>query len=226
MTSIIGKITLDISVILYLINYIPQLWHNYKGGNLPGLSVHFHVLLFLSYVTDVFYGLGFKMPWQYLIVSFSSCFCLCIQHYQIHKVSDRRFFSMVNIVFSGVFILGMGLLFFGDKSSKWFLLFGYVSQALGFICVLPQIVKNTTFLSALSLSIVYLLLDFCCDMCDVINGWIFSWPLPSRLGAIFAVMIDIVIIGQQVHATYIHRKMQRGESMDYEPVLRLQQDSY
>ena len=78
-----GSVSLNISFILYLIHYLPQLIHNQRDGQIKQLSLSFHYLLLLCYLADLNYGFGLNLPWQYRLVSAFGLACLLIQHYQL-----------------------------------------------------------------------------------------------------------------------------------------------
>lgn len=97
MYETIGNAVLNLAFILYLIHYFPQLLTNRKNSNLEHLSLHFHGMLSVCYFSDLAYGLGMNMPWQYRCVSMIGSACLLIQHGQllnIHKDNP----SIKNIV--------------------------------------------------------------------------------------------------------------------------------
>ena len=83
--SFIGNITLNISFVLYLIVYIPQIIHNQKVANIAQLSFGLHFLLFSSYSFDLLYGFSSQLPWQYKTVSTVGLLLVTVQHIQLMK---------------------------------------------------------------------------------------------------------------------------------------------
>lgn len=205
MKTLIGNLSLNISLILYLTNYIPQILHNRKGIYLPELSVYFHALLFLSCIMDLFYGFGLSMPWQYKLVSISGVFYLGLQHYQIGKIAKKTLFFQINILLVFIFCIGIFSYLFLTHVKFLFIGFGYLSQSAGFICALPQIVKNIDSTAALSLSVFYLFLDLFSTICDNISAYTLTWPLPSKLGAAFSTAICLLLLYQQMNVKKYER---------------------
>ena len=82
----IGNIALNISLFFYLTHYLPQLYRNATEGKMKGLSLGFHHLLLASYLFDLIYGFGMKMPWQYKMVTLIGLACMLIQHWQLMRV--------------------------------------------------------------------------------------------------------------------------------------------
>ena len=197
MISLIGKISLNASLVLYLVNYIPQLFHNQKNEKITGLSFYFHLLFLLSCLTDLVYGLGAHMPWQYVLVSITATLYLLVQHVQIKKVIVSHLFFIGTCFLISIFFSGLFLLFFDKYNTFIFILFGYVSQTTSWICCFPQIIRNMGSAAALSLSLIYLSVDLLCNACDNVSAWILSWPIPSKLGAIFSTVICLVLIFQR-----------------------------
>ncbi len=85
-----GNICLNLSTLLYLIVYLPQLKHNRQTENLSHLSLLMHVFLFSGYMLDFLYGLLTHLPWQYITVSTFGLVLLMIQHSQM-----TRYFSHI-----------------------------------------------------------------------------------------------------------------------------------
>jgi len=82
-TAMIGAISLNISFVLYLLVYLPQVFHNRKPNHIPSLSLGMHFILYTSYCLDLFYGFSRDLQWQYKTVSVVSLTLLIIQHLQI-----------------------------------------------------------------------------------------------------------------------------------------------
>lgn len=196
MTHMIGKISLNVSLVLYFINYAPQIIHNQIRHQLSGLSFYFHYLLLTSCIADLIYGVGLHMPWQYRLVSISGVLYLLIQHSQIKKVILDRSFHYATYFTILIAVIGFLCLYFFKQDKSLFIAWGYLSEVAGWISCFPQIFKNIGSSAALSLSIIYLLLDLLSSVCDNISAWIFSWPTPSKLDAIFSVVICFIFIYQ------------------------------
>lgn len=200
MSQIIGKISLNISLVLYLINYVPQIIHNQIRPYLSGMSFYFHYLLLISWISDLIYGIGMHMPWQYRLVSVSGLLYLLIQHIQIKKIIVKyRSIHYDTYLLLCVSLIGFICLYFFKHHKSLFISFGYISEIAGWISCFPQIIKNITLASsALSLSAIYLLLDLFSAFCDNVSAWVLSWPTPSKLGAIFSVIICLMLITQRI----------------------------
>ncbi|MCX7124731.1 MAG: PQ-loop repeat-containing protein [Gammaproteobacteria bacterium] len=196
MLPIVGKISLNVSLVLYLINYAPQIIHNKMRHQTAGLSFYFHQLLLFSSITDLIYGIGVHMPWQYRLVSVSAIFYLFTQHIQIKEVIHDRLFYNASCFVIIITIVGCLCLYFFKQSKSLFISFGYLSQIAGWISFFPQIIKNIGSTAALSLSLIYLLIDLFSNICDNVSAWVLSWPMPSKLGALFSTLICLVLIYQ------------------------------
>lgn len=200
MSQIIGKISLNISLVLYLINYAPQIFHNQMRPYLSGMSFYFHYLLLISWIADLIYGIGMHMPWQYRLVSVLGLLYLLIQHVQIRKIIvEHRSFQYGSYFLFCATVTGFLCLYFYKNNKLLFISLGYLSEIAGWISCFPQIIKNLTLTSsALSLSMIYLLLDLFSAFCDNVSAWVLVWPTPSKLGAIFSVIICLILITQRI----------------------------
>lgn len=191
----IGNYSLNISMVTYIIMYLPQLYHNNKG-RLTDLSLLFHGLLIFYYLTDLMYGFGLLMPWQYRLVSVVGFVCLLIQHLQLFKIyRNKRYFiySTYGLCLFGIF--GFFSVFYAFTKT-FFIVIGYFSQVIGLFYTIPQIYKNIGSCAALSLNIGYLGLVFICSSCDNISAWTLHWPTPSKFGAIIRIFFVSILIFQ------------------------------
>src|SRR3990167_4189636 len=196
MTATIGAISLNIALVLYLINYFPQLVHNKRGKYIAHFSVYYHVLLYMSCITDLFYGIGMHMPWQYKTVSCCWVGYLSIQHYQLRHVLKNYMHGLL------LFLLCIGVLalLFFNQHKEIFIICGFLTQGTALIYAFPQIIKNIGTQAALSLSISRLSIDLLSKICDNISAHIFAWPLPSLLGAALSVIVCGVLVFQWISA--------------------------
>lgn len=193
MKTLIGNISLNISLILYLINYIPQLIHNYRGVHLSKLSIYYHAILYFSVITDLFYGFSMQLPWQYKLVSITFFFYLWIQHWQMR---NTPLFQKITFMLLSVFFICLYMTIFLYQDKTILVNLGYASQGAGIIYALPQVIKNIKSSAALSLSVTYLFFSFFSRFCDNISAYCLSWPLPSKLGALCSAAIFILLLCQ------------------------------
>ncbi len=194
--STIGAISLNISFLLYVIHYFPQLIHNQRDGQLQQLSLNFHYLLGFCYLADLNYGYGLGLPWQYRLVSWVGVLCLIIQHFQLTKIYKHlRSFKWVSCLLA----LMTGMTFYAlytEFSPSYYSAMGYLAHVTGLFFFLPQIIKNYRQPAALSLSINFLLLDWICYFCDNVSAWSLAWPLPSKIGAFVGLILLSILILQ------------------------------
>ena len=194
--STIGAISLNISFLLYVIHYFPQLIHNQRDGQLQQLSLPFHYLLGFCYLADLNYGYGLGLPWQYRLVSWVGVLCLMVQHLQLTKVYKHlRSFKWVSCLLT----LMAGMTFYAlytEFSPSYYSAMGYLAHVTGLFFFLPQVIKNYRQPAALSLSISFLLLDWICYLCDNVSAWSLAWPLPSKIGALAGLLLLSILILQ------------------------------
>lgn len=63
-----GYITLNISLIIYFIIFLPQTIHNQFKHKTFEISLWTHSLMIIANSLDLIYAIGFNMQWQYILV--------------------------------------------------------------------------------------------------------------------------------------------------------------
>lgn len=196
MSDVIGSVALNCAFILYLIHYFPQLIHNTRKEKLQRVSLHFHGLLGLSYLTDLSYGFGLQLPWQYRLVSIIGVVCISIQHWQLMKVHAKTsLFQGYSVLLGSLFLLFFITLLF-TVDNAWFLGMGYISQGTALVFMLPVIVNNWKKQNAQSLSLGYLGLNTLCYTSTFTAAVCLHWPLPSKLGTLFGLACLFILMSQ------------------------------
>ena len=79
----LGNFCLNISLLLYFLLYIPQIYHNCRYRQFNNLSLGFHTLFLLAALADMVYGFGRITQWQYRLISIVTLICIMIQHVQL-----------------------------------------------------------------------------------------------------------------------------------------------
>ena len=200
--SSIGNISLNISFILYLVVYIPQIIHNQKSVNIAQLSFGLHFLLFSSYSFDLLYGFASHLPWQYKTVSIVGLLLVTVQHIQLIKFFVNKqlllrlklsvFIIILNcIVIYYFFIIQHGVL---DYSNTF--LVGAAARICGLIYCFPQMIKNYISKSANALSLNYIYLNLVVALLDTCSSWCLHWGWPNKLAAPCNVVIMLIMLYQ------------------------------
>ncbi len=206
MSDMLGAFALNLAFILYLIHYFPQLIHNTQNAKLQQVSLHFHGLLGISYLTDLCYGIGMQLPWQYRTVSLIGTICLGIQHCQLMKLHRQAWIFQGYTLLLAVILITFCINTFNDSSTHFFLLMGYVSQITSLIFLLPVIVRNFSQKKAQSLSISYLGLNWLCYGCTLTAAYCLHWPLPSKLGTLFGLLCLSTLMIQTIRYNAFNRE--------------------
>jgi len=195
-TEYIGQISLNIALVLYLIHYIPQLIHNNRTENRKQLSLHFHGLLSIAYLSDLIFAVGMNMPWQYCLVSVVGVLCLLTQHAQLKSMHGQKaqFISYQFLI--GIFVILFVASIYLKLPKPFFLAMGFLCQAAIWIYTLPQIWKNYLYKQGQGLNNLYLGMTLACYFLDVVASTTLNWPVPAKLGAIFGLTCTTVLIYQ------------------------------
>lgn len=196
MQSTIGHIALNISFLIYVVLYLPQVLYNLKRRSTDGLSFLMHAILVVGYLTDLMYGFGRHMPWQYRLVDLIGLTCLTLQHIQFGLYSKpNKGYWLTTIALLGLFVGVLYSIWF-PLSATIYIQAGTVAWATGVFYTLPQIWKNYRFSSALGVSVVFIYFDIISSLCDSISAWTLGWDFPSKLGSPIEVILGCFLLCQ------------------------------
>lgn len=210
----LGIYTLDISFLIYLLYFVPQVIHNQFARKTKQLSLWLQALWFIEYMLDLSYGLGRHMQWQYVTVDIVGLFLLFIQHLQIGRQIYLRGEKLKNYWLISIFLIIVAILVFfvlfigayhhldkglGNNFINWgkvFITLGLVAQMIAFINFAPQIVKNFIIKKAEALSIWFLLMAVLAIIFDEISAVALHWDYPSIVGPPLQLLAKLIIVAQ------------------------------
>lgn len=203
---IIGKISLNCSFILYLLMYLPQIYHNYKSPHIASYSLGMHYILYSSLWLDLIYGFSSELPWQYKSVSVIGVILLTIQHLQLTASflhEQKRYWLTFNLLYL-VILSSLIVCFFNTNATLNTLqiaIIGYTSR-LGFIVyTLPQIIKNKRSISAQAISITYVFISLTLAWLDTISAWCLDWGWPNKLASPLTIILLLILLKQCMSAS-------------------------
>ena len=213
----LGQISLNLSFLMYMFLYLPQVIHNQKQTNLAELSKWMHLTLYLGYSLDLLYGFGSNLPWQYCTVSAIGWLLLTIQHVQlIHhfKQAEQKFFQ---IGFYSILMCSTALLMLLSINPKPFVhlalyTLGYAAQIAFVIAFIPQILKSKRLQSAQALSIFYILLCLFLAILDGISAWQLNWGWPNKLGSCLIILLTSMLL-MQYYRYQFSKRMRREQPL-------------
>jgi uncharacterized protein with PQ loop repeat len=191
----VGFVTLNLSLILYLFFYLPQLIFNFRYKRLGELSFGLHALLFFAATADVFYAFGRIDQWQYRLVSVLMLLSLLVQH--VHIFYYRKCFSFGFIKWCAlsvfIIIVSCSAFFFVlivKQPMAIYIVMGWASQVAYWTYGLPQIIKNRNSTHANAISMLFVAIGVAAALLDLMSAWIFSWGAPSLYGGFVAVALQ------------------------------------
>ena len=201
-TPLLGVISLNLSFVLYLLVYLPQIIHNRKPHHIANLSMGMHFILYSSYCLDLLYGFFSDLQWQYKTVSIASLFILTIQHLQItyHYQTQKKWMSFYFSLFL-LAVVGTGMVYFvstnqNHLSEQTTQSLGYLSRMGFLIYTLPQLLKNRALKSAQAISIPFIYLSLTLSLLDMISAWCLDWGWPNKLGAPLTISLMLIMLLQ------------------------------
>ena len=199
----LGEMSLNISFLIYLIVYLPQITHNRKLNNIKDLSLGLHVLLYMGYLLDLFYGFAHNLPWQYKVVSSVGCVCLFTQQLQLIRYTFVvRNFNLLktNLLFLFVPLGLIGYFFYNqpfDFSENFISALGYSSRFCFLTYLLPQLIKNYRLQTSNAISLSFISLNCLLSFLDLISSWCLHWGWPNQIGAPVMMLLMLILFRQQ-----------------------------
>lgn len=189
MLDTLGHFFLNLAFGLYLILYLPQLYHNARHQAFENMSFIMHMMILQAYSCDLFYGFSKHMPWQYLCVSMVGLLCLFIQHVQwfyfrwkIYQKLDGPMMLM-----GVVCILWPMLLWYFFPHAVWqYKIQAWSSRTLFIIHFLPQVIKYHHHEERKAISLHYLSLSISLSICDLIAAVCLNWDKANQIGSLIS----------------------------------------
>jgi uncharacterized protein with PQ loop repeat len=192
----IGAFSLNISFVLYLVVYLPQIIHNRKEKYIQDLSIMMHINLYFGYFFDLFYGFAHALPWQYKTVSIVGLSLLMLQnlqlmHYAWFKSKQTLYITLAILLIS---LMVFGYVLSGPKLTATTIdVLGYISRLCFISYLLPQLLKNHRLQSAYAISPIFVLLNLILAVLDLISSWCLHWGWPNQLGAPITLMMMLIL---------------------------------
>ncbi len=201
---IIGQISLNISFLIYLIWFVPQITLNFKRKNTEGLSLFMHGLLCIGYLSDLMYGFGRDMQWQYRTITLIGLFSLAIQHYQffrygLHNAKKKWTFAGLSILYSLLLCCVILNLQLYHSEQSFYDAAGMIANICWLSYMLPQIIENYCSRSTTGLSMLFVLFAVFLNVCDLTSAWMLDWDYPSKIGPAVTLIGNLILIFQIVY---------------------------
>lgn len=191
-----GYITLNISLVVYFIHFLPQTIHNQFKHKTLEISLWTHSLMIIANSLDLIYAIGFNMQWQYILVDLVLLSFLCVQQLQI--LNDRRNKKLLLHTLAVIVFLVLAAMFglFIKLEQSVLLTFGSISAVIYNVYWLPQIYKNFRQKQAQGFSVFYLGLSLFLCLCDLNSSIFLGWPIVSTIQSICLGILLLILILQ------------------------------
>ena len=199
-----GYITLNISLIIYFIHFLPQTIHNQFKHKTFEISLWTHSLMIIANSLDLIYAIGFNMQWQYILVDIILLSFLTIQQLQILNDCREKYIFIHTIFILLYLSLVIVMIYFISLSNHILLWFGSISGVIYNLYWLPQIYKNYRRKQAEGFSIFYLGLSLISIICDINSAIFLGWPLVS---VVVSSCLSILVLIQVIQYFYYKKKV-------------------
>ncbi|TNF69968.1 MAG: PQ-loop repeat-containing protein [Gammaproteobacteria bacterium] len=197
MIEVIGAYSLNISLILYCVYFIPQIVYNQIIKKTDQISLVTQGLMVIANLCDFIYGFYLFMPWQYKLVTILSLSFLAIQQIQIGLKQYKNFnfiaLSILLVIFLGIVINTIDKMNLPPSSIN---LFGLITDIIYWVYWIPQILFNWRHKKADGFSQVFLYLTLFASICDEISALTLGWNYPSIIGPLVIIAMIVTILFQ------------------------------
>jgi len=194
--QIIGTYALYISVIIYMVVYLPQAIYNQVKHKTRYISLITHSSMVVANSLNIVYAIGFEFHWLFIMVDCIILTFLFIQQLQIWNDNRSSFIKKHTLVVCVWLFIIIHIAINDSISKKVLLVIGYVSNILYCAYWLPQIYKNSKFKKSSGFSIVFLVMILFISILDGTASICLGLPLPSKLGPIIIFGLVLVLVGQ------------------------------
>ena len=205
-----GAITLNLSLFLYFIHFIPQILHNIINPHYRNISLYSLIFYFIATGLDMIYGIGFSYPWQYIAVDLFYLAFLLVQQFQLLRHGQFKAFShllilgWVVVVISAVLYLLLtpkqtSGFHIGSKDDLSFWVAGYLCTFLWIVLWLPQIFKNFYQKQADGYSRIFWVIGIIMVLCDLSSTLVFGWKWLNVLQSSFSLLIHLTLLSQSYY---------------------------
>ena len=204
----LGEITLNLSLFLYFVHFIPQIYHNIKTPHYGNISLNTQIIYFIATGLDMIYGLGFSYNWQYILADILYLGFLSVQQYQImkagyhHKAIHGALFTWAfAVIIIGLYLFqhhNLGV-FIGRFDKDIFWAAGGASSFLWIVLWLPQFAKHIQQKQANGFARVFWIIAILMATCDIISALVFGWKWLNVATSGFLLLTHITLLSQSFY---------------------------
>lgn len=199
--STIGEISLNCSMLLYFIWFIPQLMLTFKHRVTSTLSLSMHSFLVLGYLADLVYGFGQQLPLQYRLVTMAGLSMLAVAHYQFWRYNrwqpqEKKIFQGLTVLFVFLFLSALYQITRLQQSALLYNAMGALSWFCWLSFMWPQCFKNITHQSTTGLSAQAVLLSLFSSLGDLTSAFALAWAWPSKIGPLLGLVPKCLLLMQ------------------------------
>ncbi|WP_150463630.1 PQ-loop domain-containing transporter [Francisella sp. XLW-1] len=193
-TQELSELILNISLIIYLIQFVPQIIYNAKNKkSLDNISMltQFSMLIFtLCCIVQI---VDLNLDWRLLVISIGYLIGITVQQLQI-SFNNKRMPEVINLIF--VMLITIAILAIRYKPNAIYMITTIISVSICFVYWLPQTYKNYKQKHFTGYCLLFIVLAWLGSLCHLINSFLLSSPLIIKLGLI-AISVTIPLLAFQ-----------------------------
>ncbi|MBK2259322.1 PQ-loop domain-containing transporter [Francisella philomiragia] len=190
-TQELSELILNISLVIFLIQFIPQVVHNSKNKEaLNNISMFTQFSLLIFTLCCIVQIVGLNLDWRFLVIAMGCLIGITIQQLQI-SFNNKRMPEVINLVF--VMLITIAILAIRYKPNIMYTITTILAVLICFIYWLPQTYKNHKQKLFTGYCSPFIILAWLGLLCLVINSFLLCAPPSIRIGLI-AVTVTIPLL--------------------------------
>ncbi|MFV9931305.1 MAG: PQ-loop repeat-containing protein [Francisella endosymbiont of Hyalomma asiaticum] len=196
-TQLFGQIVLNVSFVLYSVQFVPQIIHNFKNKQaLSNISILTQFGIFITVLSNIVETIGFGYDWQYAVVAIIYLLGVCIQQLQI-SIFYKKMPEVVNISF--IILFAIAMLAMGSNYHIVYQFADYIGFVVNTIYWVPQIFKNYKQKRFDGFSLGFILIAFIVTCLYITSSFLLSWDLIFKINALIMSPIITVLVIQKFY---------------------------
>lgn len=196
-THFFGQIALNTSFLLYSIQFVPQVIHNFRNRQaLSNISILTQFGIFITVLCNIVETIGFGYEWQYAVVAIIYLLGVCIQQLQI-SIFCKKIPEIVNISF--IFLFAIAMLAMGSNYHLVYQLAGYIGFVVNTLYWFPQMYKNYKQKRFDGFSLAFILIALIGTCLYIASSFILGWDLIFKLNAVVMFPIISILVIQKFY---------------------------
>lgn len=200
-TQELSELVLNISLIIYLIQFVPQIIHSTKNKeSLENISMLTQFSLLIFTLCCIVQIVSLNLDWRLLVIAMGCLIGITIQQLQI-SFNNKRMPEVINLVF--VMLITIAILAIRYKPNVMYMLTTILGLLACFIYWLPQTYKNFKQKLFSGYCLLFIILAWLGFLCLLVNSFLVNTPLSVKVALItISLTIPLLTIQKLIYKNF------------------------